>query len=94
MDSLAQEENQESRVQRAEEGDPGADGLPGPKGDPGIQGAQGAKGDPGPLWPDVFVVAPGATLPFYSSIQAAINAAVAMVKPDCRRSRARARTAW
>lgn len=63
---------------KGDKGDPGADGLPGPKGDPGIQGAQGAKGDPGPLWPDVFVVAPGATLPFYSSIQAAINAAVAM----------------
>ena len=55
---------------------PGADGLPGPKGDPGIQGVKGDKGDPGPLWPDVFVVSPGATAPFYASIQAAINAAV------------------
>ncbi|MBL9041693.1 MAG: hypothetical protein JNM83_08835 [Myxococcales bacterium] len=36
---------------------------------------QGPKGDPGPLWPDVFVVTPGGTPPFYSSVQAAINAA-------------------
>ena len=72
-------------------GDPGMQGEPGPKGDPGIQGPkgdpgvqgdpgpaglQGPKGDPGPLWPDVFVVTPGGSPPFYSSVQAAINAAV------------------
>lgn len=63
---------------KGDSGAPGVDGLPGPKGDPGIPGIQGPKGDPGPLWPDVFVVAPGAALPFYSSIQVAIDAAVAM----------------
>ena len=60
---------------KGDPGTPGADGLSGPKGD---KGDPGIPGDPGPLWPDVFVVAPGAVLPFYSSIQAAINAAVAM----------------
>lgn len=69
-------------------GDPGAQGpkgdtgAQGPKGDmgapgdPGPAGAQGPKGDPGPLWPDVFVVTPGGTTPFFSSVQAAIDAAV------------------
>ena len=55
------------------QGDPGPAGIQGPKGDPGIQGP---KGDPGPLWPDVFVVTPGGTAPYFSSVQAAINAAV------------------
>ena len=63
-------------------GDNGATGPKGDKGDPGVAGAAGAtgpkgdKGDPGPLWPDVFVVSPGASLPFYASVQAAIDAAV------------------
>ena len=56
---------------KGDKGDPGDDGLPGAKGD------KGDKGDPGPLWPDVFVVSPGATAPFYASVQAAIDAAVA-----------------
>jgi len=61
------------------QGDPGPQG---PKGDTGLQGPpgtpglQGPKGDPGPLWPDVFVVTPGGSPPFYSSVQAAIDAAV------------------
>ena len=42
----------------------------------GTPGLQGPKGDPGPLWPDVFVVTPGGSPPFYSSVQAAIDAAV------------------
>ena len=64
------------------QGEPGPAGIQGPKGDPGVQGdpgpagMQGPKGDPGPLWPDVFVVTPGGSPPFYSSVQAAINAAV------------------
>ena len=45
-------------------------GLQGPTGTPGLQGP---KGDPGPLWPDVFVVTPGGSPPFYSSVQAAIG---------------------
>lgn len=60
-------------------GDNGATGPKGDKGDPGVAGAtgpKGDKGDPGPLWPDVFVVSPGASLPFYASVQAAIDAAV------------------
>ena len=72
------------RGDRGEPGPPGEVGVgePGPKGDPGPQGpngdtgAQGPKGDPGPLWPDVFVVTPGGTTPFFSSVQAAIDAAV------------------
>ena len=48
----------------------------GAQGDPGPAGALGPKGDPGPLWPDVFVVTPGGTTPFFSSVQAAIDAAV------------------
>ncbi len=66
---------------KGDKGDPGIQGIQGykgDKGDPGNQGIQGPKGDPGPLWPDVFVVAPGAVLPYYSSIQSAIDAAVAM----------------
>ena len=65
--------------ERGVTGDPG---IQGPKGDPGMQGVpgpagiQGPKGDPGPLWPDVFVVTPGGTAPYFSSVQAAINAAV------------------
>ena len=55
------------------QGDPGPAGIQGPKGDPGIQGP---KGDPGPLWLDVFVVTPGGAAPYFSSVQAAINAAV------------------
>ena len=64
------------------QGEPGPAGIQGPKGDPGVQGdpgpagIQGPKGDPGPLWPDVFVVTPGGTAPYFSSVQAAINAAV------------------
>ncbi|MBK8759178.1 MAG: hypothetical protein IPM03_01805 [Sulfuritalea sp.] len=58
---------------KGDKGDPGNDGLPGL---PGATGPKGDKGDPGPLWPDVFVVSPGATAPFYSSVQAAIDAAV------------------
>jgi hypothetical protein len=53
---------------------------PGPQGDPGLEGGPGVpgdRGDPGPMWPDVYVVTPGGVLPFYASIQAAINAAVA-----------------
>lgn len=73
---------------KGDKGDPGDDGLPGVKGDkgdkgdpgsngaPGPPGAKGNKGDPGPLWPDVFVVSPGAIAPFYSSVQSAIDAAV------------------
>jgi hypothetical protein len=37
---------------------------------------RGTKATPVPLWPDVFVVSPGATAPFYASVQAAIDAAV------------------
>ena len=65
--------------ERGATGEPGIQGL---KGDPGMQGVpgpagiQGPKGDPGPLWPDVFVVTPGGTAPYFSSVQAAINAAV------------------
>ena len=65
-----------------ERGVAGEPGIQGPKGDPGVQGdpgpagIQGPKGDPGPLWPDVFVVTPGGTAPYFSSVQAAINAAV------------------
>jgi hypothetical protein len=55
---------------KGDKGDPGDDGLPGAKGDKGDQG------DPGPLWPDVFVVTPGGTAPYYTSVQAAIDAAV------------------
>ena len=68
--------------ERGDKGDPGDNGPPGAKGDKGdpgndgLPGATGPKGDPGPLWPDVFVVSPGATAPFYSSVQAAIDAAV------------------
>ena len=61
------------------QGDPGTQGPKGEsglQGPPGTPGMQGPKGDPGPLWPDVFVVTPGGTPPFYSSVQAAINAAV------------------
>lgn len=64
------------------EGQPGAHGLPGlpgvkgDKGDKGDRGDDGLKGDPGPLWPDVFIVSPGAMTPFYSSVQAAIDASV------------------
>jgi hypothetical protein len=64
-------------------GDQGNPGLPGEKGDKGDEGDNGPpgdkgdQGDPGPLWPDVFVVSPGATAPFYASVQAAIDAAVA-----------------
>ena len=58
---------------KGDKGDPGDDGLPGL---PGVKGDKGDKGDPGPLWPDVFVVSPGAVAPFYSSVQAAIDAAV------------------
>ena len=67
---------------RGDKGDPGEAGNAGPKGDPGppglpgVTGMQGPKGDPGPLWPDVFVVTPGGTAPYFASVQAAINAAV------------------
>jgi len=70
---------------RGDNGDPGDAGNAGPKGDkgdpgppglPGATGMQGPQGDPGPLWPDVFVVTPGGTAPYFSSVQAAINAAV------------------
>lgn len=60
---------------------PGAQGIPGLQGIPGIPGLpgpDGLQGPAGPLWPDVFVVSPGASAPFYSSVQAAINAAVAL----------------
>ena len=72
-----------ARGEPGPKGDPGIPGEPGLKGDPGGQGPkgdpgiQGPKGDPGPLWPDVFVVTPGGTSPFYGSVQSAINAAVA-----------------
>lgn len=42
----------------------------------GLPGIKGDRGDPGPLLPDGFVVTPGGVLSLYSSIQAAINAAV------------------
>ena len=58
---------------KGDKGDPGDDGLPGL---PGVKGDKGDQGDPGLLWPDVFVVSPGAVAPFYSSVQAAIDAAV------------------
>ena len=64
---------------KGDKGDPGTNGLPGLPGSnglPGVKGDKGDKGDPGPLWPDVFVVSPGAIAPFYSSVQAAIDAAV------------------
>ena len=67
--------------ERGPQGERGANGLPGPKGDKGDKGAPGLAGDngpPGPMWPDVFVVVPGGTAPFYASIQAAIDAAVAV----------------
>lgn len=70
---------------QGEPGPSGDNGATGPQGDPGAMGApgeagaagpKGDRGDPGPLWPDVFVVSPGASLPFYASVQAAIDAAV------------------
>jgi hypothetical protein len=63
-----------------ERGPQGAQGERGAQGDPGLEGGPGVpgdRGDPGPMWPDVYVVTPGGVLPFYASIQAAINAAVA-----------------
>ncbi len=77
-----------SRGEPGPMGPPGDSGATGPKGDkgdkgePGLAGAAGSagpkgdKGEPGPLWPDVFIVSPGATLPFFASVQAAIDAAV------------------
>jgi hypothetical protein len=65
---------------QGERGPQGAQGERGAQGDPGLEGGPGVpgdKGDPGPMWPDVYVVTPGGVLPFYASIQAAINAAVA-----------------
>ena len=65
---------------QGERGPQGAQGERGAQGDQGFEGGPGVpgdKGDPGPMWPDVYVVTPGGVLPFYPSIQAAINAAVA-----------------
>ena len=65
---------------QGERGPMGFEGNLGPKGDPGadgLPGATGPQGPAGPMWPDVFIVSPGASAPFYSSIQAAIDAAVA-----------------
>ncbi len=61
---------------KGDKGEPGVAGVKGDKGEPGLPGIKGDRGDPGPLLPDVFVVTPGGVLPLYSSIQAAINAAV------------------
>lgn len=58
-----------------EKGDTGDNGVPGV---PGIPGVPGVPGPPGPLWPDVFVVTPGGAAPLYASVQAAIDAAVAL----------------
>lgn len=61
-------------------GEPGNEGLPGLPGMPGSAGATGATGPagpPGPSWPDVFVVSPGASSPFFPSVQQAISAAIA-----------------
>jgi hypothetical protein len=44
---------------------------------PGAAGTPGAAGPPGPSWPDVFVVSPGASSPFFPSVQQAISAAIA-----------------
>ena len=68
------------------QGEPGSAGPPGPPGPPGMPGAPGAAGTPGaagppgppgPSWPDVFVVSPGASSPFFPAVQQAINAAIA-----------------
>ena len=67
--------------ERGPQGERGANGLAGPKGDKGDKGDPGMAGDngpPGPMWPDVFVVSPGGTAPFYPSIQSAIDAAVSV----------------
>lgn len=58
-----------------DKGAPGAKGDPGEPGNPGAKGEKGEKGEPGPLWPDVFVVTPDGSTPFFSSVQAAIDAA-------------------
>ena len=57
-------------------GPTGPAGATGATGAPGATGAAGPKGDPGPLWPDVFVVTPGGTAPYFASVQSAIDAAV------------------
>ena len=58
MDSLAQRENLAFQGLKGDKATPVQTDSLAPKGDPGIQGSQGSEGDPGPLWPDVFVVAP------------------------------------
>lgn len=58
-------------------GESGSAGPPGPPGMPGTPGAAGPPGPPGPNWPDVFVVSPGASAPFFPAVQQAISAAIA-----------------
>ncbi len=65
-------------------GPQGAQGEMGPQGPIGLTGATGAQGQQGPAGPQGpaginaadYVVKPGGTSPYFSSIQAAINAAV------------------
>jgi hypothetical protein len=63
--------------ERGPQGDRGMEGGSGANGEPGPPGPPGPTGPAGPMWPDVFVVSPGASSPFFASIQAAIDAAVA-----------------
>jgi hypothetical protein len=63
---------------KGDKGDTGAIGPKGDKGDTGAigpTGAAGSIGPPGPLWPEVFIVTPGGTAPFFPTPQAAISAA-------------------